>query len=368
MTKNPHRIFNGDESGFPLSVKPDKVMASKGATNVYQVISNTKLQITVMAACNAVGEFVPPMILFPGERLTKVGLSGFEEAVYSTTKSEWMDTKTFLAYLDQIVEFAKEKDIEFPIILTHMSLPAPECCRDNQVVLYCLVPNATHLMQPLDVGFFSPMKNVWKQTVKAWQIEHFGETVGKKDFPGLLKKAWGKVSAFENASHGFRKFGIYPLSITGIDSTKLGPSQIEESQRTQYFDCRVGKKEPERESGIQGEETRASVDITDSGDEIVKSISKTPSNKQETVAPAFQKLFVLCPKEKRKVDRIGERLPKARSGARAIEMLKERENKIRQEEEAKAKRKRGQVTEEKPEGRRKGKKENCQRREDKDES
>ena len=119
-----------------------------------------------MAACNAVGEFVPPVILFPGERLTNVGLSGFEEAVYRMTKSGWMDTESFLAYLYQIVEFAKENDIVFPIILfvdghsTHMSLTAAEFCRDNQVVHYCLVPNATHLMQPLDVGFFSPMNNV----------------------------------------------------------------------------------------------------------------------------------------------------------------------------------------------------------------
>ena len=181
-----------------------------------------------------------------------------------------------------------------------------------------------------------------KQTVKAWQVEHVGETVGKKDFPGLLKKAWGKVATFENASHGFRKSGIYPLSITCIDSTKLGPSQIEEKVKEHNIltaELAISKKQPERENGVQGEETRASVDITDSGDKIVESISKTPSNKQETVAPAFQKLFVPCPKEKRKVDRIGERLPKAISGARAIEMLKERENKKRQEEEAKAKQK-----------------------------
>jgi hypothetical protein len=49
MIKNPRRIFNGDESGFPLSVKPDKVLASKGATNVYQVVSNTKLQMGYMS-------------------------------------------------------------------------------------------------------------------------------------------------------------------------------------------------------------------------------------------------------------------------------------------------------------------------------
>jgi hypothetical protein len=333
-------------------VKPNKVLASKGATNVYQVVSNTKLQITVMAACNAVGEFVPPMILFLGERLTNVGLSGFEEAVYRTTKSGWMDTDSFLAYLVEIVNFANEKDIDFPIILfvdghsTHMSLSAAEFCRDNKVVLYCLVPNATHLMQPLDVGFFSPMKKVWKQTVKAWQIEHLGETVGKKEFPCLLKHAWSKVATFENASHGFRKSGLFPLSITGIDTSKLGPSQVAEKIKEHQLSTNElahSDAQLERENNCSVQKLHEAVDSAEERPKENKSMLNSEASPirsiTETVAPAFQKLFVPKPKQKTKVARIGEQLPKAISGARAIEMLKEREIKKKQEEEDKAKRK-----------------------------
>jgi hypothetical protein len=153
VIKNPRRVFNGDETGFPLSVKPDKVLAPKGSKNIYQVVTNTKAQITVMATCNAVGEFVPPMILFPGERLRDVGLSGFPESIYATIKNGWMDTDTFVAYVEKLVEFANTENIEFPIILfvdghsTHMSLEAAEYCKSNGVILYCLVANATHIMQ-----------------------------------------------------------------------------------------------------------------------------------------------------------------------------------------------------------------------------
>ena len=64
LVRNPRRIFNADESGFPLSVKPDRVLASKGSKNDYQVVSNTKLQIAVLVGCNAVGEYVTPLIFF----------------------------------------------------------------------------------------------------------------------------------------------------------------------------------------------------------------------------------------------------------------------------------------------------------------
>ena len=36
------------------------------------------------------------------------------------------------------------------------------------------------------------------------------------------------MQVFENAAHGFRKSGLYPLTIEGIDKTKLTPSQTVE--------------------------------------------------------------------------------------------------------------------------------------------
>lgn len=83
---------------------------------MYQIISNNKTQITVIAACNAVGEFIKPMILFPGERLRDVGMAGFPDTKYSVMKNGWMDSDTFVAYLEELVDFATEQEIEFPIM------------------------------------------------------------------------------------------------------------------------------------------------------------------------------------------------------------------------------------------------------------
>ena len=70
-----------------MSIKPDQITSSKGAKNVFQIVTNTKLQITVMVACNAVGEYVVPMILFPGERLINVRINGFQDAVFVLPKA-----------------------------------------------------------------------------------------------------------------------------------------------------------------------------------------------------------------------------------------------------------------------------------------
>lgn len=62
------RIFNCDESGFPLAGKTEKVLAPKGAKYVYQLSNSDRRQITVMACMSAAGLFVPPMLVFPNTR------------------------------------------------------------------------------------------------------------------------------------------------------------------------------------------------------------------------------------------------------------------------------------------------------------
>lgn len=48
------------------STKPGRVLAPQGAKHVYQVETNTKIQITIMASYNTFGEYPPPMVMFEG--------------------------------------------------------------------------------------------------------------------------------------------------------------------------------------------------------------------------------------------------------------------------------------------------------------
>ena len=117
LLNDPRRIFNADESGFPLSVDLGKVLAPRGARHVYHVKPNDKTQITVMVCFNPYGEYQPPIIVYPGQRFRDVGMNGFEEAVYSHTDNGWMDSGLFVEFLVHLVDFAKNKGITFPILL-----------------------------------------------------------------------------------------------------------------------------------------------------------------------------------------------------------------------------------------------------------
>ena len=108
--------------------------------------------------------------------MRNVGLAGFQEATYTATQNRWMDSATFVAFLKSLFSFVKLKEIPLPIILfvdghsTHMTLEAAEFCKSHDIILYCLLPNATHIMQAADIGLFSPMKAPWQSAVKNWQM------------------------------------------------------------------------------------------------------------------------------------------------------------------------------------------------------
>ena len=61
----PQQIFNLDESGLSCVHKSNKVLAQKGKRVVSSTISGERgVTTTIVACCNAVGNYVPPMMIF----------------------------------------------------------------------------------------------------------------------------------------------------------------------------------------------------------------------------------------------------------------------------------------------------------------
>ena len=76
---------------------------------MYQLSSSTKQQITVMAGMNAIGNYIPSVIIFPGQRLRDVGITGYPEAYYGVSDNGRMNSEIFLAFLKYFVNLFKEK-------------------------------------------------------------------------------------------------------------------------------------------------------------------------------------------------------------------------------------------------------------------
>ncbi|KAH3702007.1 hypothetical protein DPMN_077006 [Dreissena polymorpha] len=148
-----------------------------------------------MAGFNAFGEYRPQIILLPAERIRDIGLLGFLEATYTATPNGWMDSEAFESFLHS----------------THMALEAVEFYEQNRIILYCLLPNATHILQAADLGLFSPMKFACSEAMAD------AECWPSHDTEGL----YGCVFRHMEATRHFSKCGKW-LPTIWIVSTNCG--------------------------------------------------------------------------------------------------------------------------------------------------
>lgn len=68
----PQQIYNIDETGITTVHKPKKIIACRGLKQVSKVTSAERGElVTVCAAINAIGNHLPPFIIFPRKKLAK---------------------------------------------------------------------------------------------------------------------------------------------------------------------------------------------------------------------------------------------------------------------------------------------------------
>ncbi|KAH3724049.1 hypothetical protein DPMN_049851 [Dreissena polymorpha] len=57
-----------------------------------------------MACFNACGDYVPPLIVYPGERYRDIGIDEFPSTIYGLSENGWMDSPLFVAILTHLNE------------------------------------------------------------------------------------------------------------------------------------------------------------------------------------------------------------------------------------------------------------------------
>ncbi|TGZ48732.1 Tigger transposable element-derived-like protein [Temnothorax longispinosus] len=224
------RIFNCDESAFYLSPKSEKVLVKKGDKAVYNFINNDDKEcLTVLFTASAAGAMAPPMILFTYERIpASISASIPESWGIGKTESGWMTGESFFEYVTNVFyPWLVANSISFPVVLymdghsSHLTMALSEFCRIHKIILVALYPNATHVIQPLDVAFFRPAKGAWRKATTEWRMNHNGIRMRKEHFAPLLQQALDTIRSSDILRRGFEACGLHPLNPDAVNYQKL---------------------------------------------------------------------------------------------------------------------------------------------------
>ena len=92
---------------------------------------------------------------------------------------------------------------------SHRTAYFDEYCKENDIIPLCMPPHSSHILQPLDVGCFGPLKKAYGREIEKMmrtQITH----ITKDDFFPAFKQAFFATMGEENVRAGFRGTGLIP--------------------------------------------------------------------------------------------------------------------------------------------------------------
>ena len=224
LFESPAQIFNCDETGIPLEHTPPSVIGIKGQKHPRSLTTGNKRNITVMACCNATGFFIPPLVIFRRKALNRALVEGeVAGTMYGLNDRGWMDYEVFDNWSTH--HFLRHAPPMRPLLLLldghsthyHPGFISKAAC--EQVIVFCLPPNTTHLIQPLDKGVFGPLKTYWHQACQEFMRKNHGQVVTEYSFNKIFSKAWGQAMTIPNAMAAFRTTGVYPFNRSAVNVT-----------------------------------------------------------------------------------------------------------------------------------------------------
>ena len=213
----PENLLNYDETNLSDEPGAEKVIFKRGKKYPKHIMNYTKGNTSLMFCGTADGTLLPVYVVYKAEHMWRSWTTGGQKRCrYNRSASGWFDSKCFDDWFkDIVVPWAKKQSGKKVVVgdnlSSHFSCDVLKLCAELNISFVCLVPNSTHLSQPLDVAFYGPMKRKWRGILKNWKLKNPSKTTLPKDeFPGLLKELC-EVLNHDNLIAGFSTCGIYPF-------------------------------------------------------------------------------------------------------------------------------------------------------------
>jgi len=207
-------IYNFDEAGFLMGIlgTTTVVTSSDRTTKPKMVQPSNREWVTVIQGINSQGWAVPPFIVFKGKWHLA---SWYEKQNFpagwriAISENGWTTNEVTLEWLKHFEKFTRTKIVGTYRLLvldgheSHHSADFEEYCRTNNILTLCMPAHSSHLLQPLDIGCFGPLKKAYSR-----QIENLVRTrithVSKEAFIPAFVEAFKATMTKKNIQGGFR--------------------------------------------------------------------------------------------------------------------------------------------------------------------
>jgi hypothetical protein len=213
-------IYNFDETGFAMGViSTGKVVtSSKKAAKAKLIQPGNREWVTVIQGVGATGFCLPPFIVVAGKNHLSTWYQNSPlppDCVITTSPNGWTTNEIGLQWIQHFEKHTQIRTAGRKRLLvldgheSHYSMEFDTYCKEKDIIPLYMPPHSSHLLQPLDVGCFGPLKKAYGR-----QIENrmrAGTThITKEDFFLSFFIAFQATMTEKNIQGGFRGAGLMP--------------------------------------------------------------------------------------------------------------------------------------------------------------
>lgn len=241
----PEHMWNMDETGFMIgggSKANERVIGTAyGRHPPKRQQDGNREWITLIECISAAAGVLPPFFISPGQVHTIGTYSRVEEidleACYEQSPKGWSSDMLALKWLDHFIQYTKPStDVNVWRLLicdnhnSHMTFEFRHRCHDNQVAIFFFSAHITHILQPLDVGIFSPLDRYYRQFVDAFLRNNPIHTpIHRGDTFVHINEGRRKALSDSNMKSAWSATGIFPLNRSRILSH---PDIVDDTQQS----------------------------------------------------------------------------------------------------------------------------------------
>jgi len=231
--------WNMDESGIALSSCTNSIRLGDALKKKTLVQSPENREwVSIVESISALGRSIRPLVIFKGKHIQSSWFHHDEvpDWVYTTSKNGWIANRIAFNWLTKI--FLPEtkppgNEARLLILDGHGSHHTTEFlweCKTNNVWLVFLPPHSTHVLQPLDLSCFCPIKSKYQEQITELACIDDAAPIKKHRFIKYYYKARGEGLTARTIKSGWRASGIYPWNPRkGLESSQVKKKALMEA-------------------------------------------------------------------------------------------------------------------------------------------
>lgn len=241
-------IWNMDEHGIALGVCTNsRVLASSSKKRTYKKSPETREWVSILEAINAAGQIINPLIIYKGKApQTTWFTSNSPNWTYTASENGWTANSIAVNWLQKIFIPQIHQNHQRPQLLimdghgSHDNVEFQWLCKQNNIQLLFLPPHSSHVLQPLDLGCFSPLKAAYRKGISELASLDDAAPIKKQRFLTTYKAARDQALSSRIIRSGWKATGIYPFNPSkGLESSQIQqprqctpPAQVQTTTET----------------------------------------------------------------------------------------------------------------------------------------